>query len=132
MEVARPFARGAPSTPGARPRPSPRSPLVHVSQWVGRSSQRVTEVYAYLVPEQREWGGVFSIASGEATPERAKGSLRIPGRERTQMGTRPNDAETSETQKPPSQRREGGLRGAEHGTRTRDLNLGKVALYQLS
>jgi hypothetical protein len=109
------------------------TPLFLVSTWMGHSSQRVTEVYAYLVPEQREWwGGVFSLPMAGEDQSRAKESLRIAGHERTLADTRSNNVETTETQKTPSKRSEEGLRGAEHGTRTRDLNLGKVALYQLS
>src|SRR5690606_16470625 len=63
------------------------TPLFHVSKWMGHSSQRVTETYAYLVPEEREWGGVFSVASDPASPTRAKESLKKPGRGWTQVDT---------------------------------------------
>lgn len=39
------------------------TPIFHVSKWLGHSSVTTTQIYAYLAPNEKEWGGVFTMVS---------------------------------------------------------------------
>lgn len=50
------------------------TPLFHVSKWLGHADFKTTQVYAYLAPNEKEWGGVFTMV----TPPSSDVSIPAP------------------------------------------------------
>ena len=121
-------------------------PIRHVQEYMGHADMKTTMIYAHLVEEHSisraaaamrpldEYVDPVSRRGDESVP--VEHELKISGQQWI-----PVDSEgvqhllqkqSPKTENALSDNRKGVSRGAEHRARTGDLNLGKVALYQLS
>ena len=153
-EVQRAYAGWSVQPSQATPRSFARSLRAHLGTLAGLGEEientlhtlgadalpEAAQVLGSLAQVRDDIRGLGAVLAGGGQQEKAPATLQRSVSKPVLSGQKGGahagvfypSGSSSTTQKRPARNARGVSNGAEHGTRTRDLNLGKVALYQLS